>query len=105
VGARGEGEVAGRRLAEDAVEHERVVVEVELEAATEALDYGDRPRLTVADPTPKVRLELTLDEPRQPRALGIPTRLGEEGREVRLDGPVERCVLGLAALVGGRGGT
>jgi hypothetical protein len=198
------GEVAGLRLAEDAVEYERVVVEVEVEAAAEALDHGDRPRLAVADPvgaggarvegeerasihaqhraaqgvipgqavaqairqrqhplahrhpwqhlvderggafghaapatarteaaplagereqrlertvrapkpreavardpTPKVRLELPLDEPRQPRVLGIPARLGEEGREVRLDGPVERGLLGLAALVGGRGG-
>jgi hypothetical protein len=54
------------------------------------------------DPTPKAGLELTLDEPWQPSALNIPDRLGEKGREVRLDGPVEQPVLGLASLVDGR---
>jgi hypothetical protein len=198
-GRRVKGEVAGLRLAEDAVEYKRVVVEVELEAAAEALDHGDRPGLAVVDsvgaggarvegeehasidaqhraaqgmiprqavaqairerqhslahrhpwqhlvdekggafghaapatarteaaplaaereqmlertvrapkprepvardPTPKVCLELTLNEPRQPRAFAIPARLSEERWEVRLDGPVEHRVLGLAALV------
>ena len=60
---------------------------------------------TVAeDATAKVRLELTLHESRQPRALGIAGRLGDEGLEVGLDGPVEHGAFGLAALVGGRGG-
>jgi hypothetical protein len=60
---------------------------------------------TVAeDATAKVRLELTLHEPRQSRVLGIAGRLGEEGLEVGLDGPVEHGAFGLAALVGGRGG-
>src|SRR5262249_7039631 len=44
------GEVAGLRLAEDAVEHERVVMDVELKAAAEALDHGDRPDLAAGDP-------------------------------------------------------
>src|SRR5262245_32108013 len=61
---------------------------------------GRKPRETVARvPAPKVRLELTLDKPWQPRALGTPVRLGEEGREVRLAGSVEHRVP--AALVGG----
>jgi len=44
------GEAAGLRFTEDAVKHERVAVEVELEAAPEASDHGDRPGLAVADP-------------------------------------------------------
>jgi hypothetical protein len=44
------GEPAGLRFAEDAVKHERVIVEVELEAAPEALDHDDRSGLAVADP-------------------------------------------------------
>jgi hypothetical protein len=64
-----------------------------------------KPREAMAkDPAAEVCFELPLHEPRQPRALGIPGRLGEEGREVRLDSPVEHRVLGLAALVGRRGG-
>jgi hypothetical protein len=55
------------------------------------------------DATAKVRLELSLHERRQPRALGIAGRLGEEGLKVGLDGPVEHGAFGLATLVGGRG--
>jgi hypothetical protein len=44
------GEATALRFAEHAVKHERVVVEVELEAAPEALDHGDRPDLAVPDP-------------------------------------------------------
>jgi hypothetical protein len=42
----------------------------------------------VEDPTPKVRLELSLHEDRQPRALGIPGCVGEKRLEVSLHGPV-----------------
>jgi hypothetical protein len=44
------GEAAGLRFTEDAVKHERVVVEVELEAVPKRLDHGDRPGLAVTDP-------------------------------------------------------
>ena len=64
-----------------------------------------KPREAVGqDPTPKIRLELTLDEGGQPGGLGVPGRVGQEGRKVGLDGSVEHGVLGLAALVGRRGG-
>lgn len=42
------------------------------------------------DAAAEVRLEFALHERRHPRALGIPGRLGEEGIEVGLDGPVEQ---------------
>jgi hypothetical protein len=43
---------AVRRDREDAVEHEGVEVDVELEAAADALDRRDRPAPAVDDPTP-----------------------------------------------------
>ncbi len=56
------------------------------------------------DPAPEVGLELPRDEGGQPRGLGLTGRLGEEALEVRLDGPVEHGVLGLAAPIARRGG-
>jgi hypothetical protein len=43
------GEVPGSSLAEDAVEHERVEVNVELEATAEALDHRHRAGLALRD--------------------------------------------------------
>jgi hypothetical protein len=64
-----------------------------------------KPREAVGqDSTPKIPLELTLDEGGQPGGLGVPGRVGQEARKVGLDGSVEHGVLGLAALVGRRGG-
>ena len=44
-----------------------------------------------------------LHEDGQPRALGVPGRVGEKGPEVGLNSPVEHRVRGLAGLIGGRG--
>ena len=53
----------------------------------------------------EVRLELVSDEGRPPGGSVLPGAAREEGREVDRDGPVEDRLLGLAALVAGRGGT
>ena len=48
-GGRVEGEVPGSGVAEDAVEHERVEVDVQLQAAPEALDHRHRAGLALRD--------------------------------------------------------
>jgi len=60
---------------------------------------------TMLEPaTLEVRLELAPDERRPPARPVRPARPRQEGREVGRDGPVEHRLLGLAALVGRRGG-
>jgi hypothetical protein len=71
-----------------------------LERAAVTADPGET---MSQDPAPKVGLELALHEDGQPRALGVPGRVGEEGLEVGLNSPVEHRVRGLAGLIGGRG--